>query len=468
MESVNRGLRVLQADAAWFARAQELRLLHVSTSADLGANALKLCMGQELHADNHSLYFALEEPYSRANDGWYSRGQSLRKQYAAKQEGLGKAGIALRPLNPAVKRTPAVLELTEVLQDVLAALAAPISGVVVVLAPKQNEPGSPLIDELRQLINTPALKAVRWIVIERDIIACRALVDELGPRALASEWWRDEQAASLDFAALVGPTMPSLNFEPKYPTWQAAGAAPDVEPPPRVDAPTPPTDEQIAAQGLSPTFVKGGGQALQKLLLGGALAVKEGRHADAIGLQKAALSLCGAMGMVKAQLINTLILGSYFMAAQSPKEARKTYTQAETDAQQHQMKDEEAQANLALGMLDALEGQTQQSMARYLKAGDIAESSGNHALAIESWRTAGQLAFNNKAYDSAIQPWLRATNLATTMPPEQVKATSAAECSRGVAVILRSRGQHSDAKVFDENAFRFEHGLDQTAPIPQA
>ena len=52
--------------------------------------------------------------------------------------------------------------------------------------------------------------------------------------------------------------------------------------------------------------------------------MKEGRHADAIGLQKAALSLCGAMGMVKAQLINTLILGSYFMAAQSPKEARKT------------------------------------------------------------------------------------------------------------------------------------------------
>jgi tetratricopeptide (TPR) repeat protein len=468
MESVTRGLRTLQADAAWFARAQELRLLHVSTSADLGANALKLCLGQELHADNHSLYFGLEEPYSRTNDGWYSRGQSLRKQYAAKQEGLAKAGISLRPLAPAVKRSPAILEFTELLQDVLAALAPPISGVVVVLAPKQVEPGSPFIDDLRQLIASRALTSVRWIVIERDVISSRSLVDELAPRALASEWWRDENAAKLDLAALVGPLNPSLDFTPKYPTWQAAGAAPDVEPPPRVDAPTPPTDEQITAAGLAPIFVKGGGQALQKLLLGGALAIKDGRHAEAIQLQQAAMSLCGAMGMLKAKLINTLILGSYFMAAQSPKEARKTYEQAEAQAQQQQLTDEEAQANLALGMLDAVEGKSQQSMARYLKAGDVAEASGNHALAIESWRTAGQLAFNLKANDAAIQPWLRATNLAATMDPTEVKATSAAECARGVATILRSRGQLTEATAFDQNAFRFEHGLPQSAPVPQS
>jgi tetratricopeptide (TPR) repeat protein len=414
------------------------------------------------------LYFGLEEPYSRKNDGWYSRGQNLRKQYAAKQEGLTKAGISLRALTPAVKRTPPILEFTELLQDVLAALSPPISGVVVVLAPKQIEPGSPFVDELRQIITSPALNGVRWIIIERDAVVARGLVDELAPNSLDTHWWRDEQAAKLDLAALAGPPELALNFTPKYPTWQPAGAAPDVEPPPRIDAPTPPSDEQIAAEGLSPLFVKGGAQALQKLLLGGSLALNEGRHADAIRLQQAAMSLCGSMGMLKAQLINTLILGSYFMAAHAPREARKTYEHAEAQAQQHQLKDEEAQANLALGMLDSLEGQHQQSMSRYLKAGDVAEASGNHALAIESWRTAGQLAFNLKAYDAAIQPWLRATNVATTMEPVKVKATSAAECARGVAVILRSRGQNNEARAFDENALRFEHGLAQSDPIPQA
>jgi tetratricopeptide (TPR) repeat protein len=219
---------------------------------------------------------------------------------------------------------------------------------------------------------------------------------------------------------------------------------------------------------MLPAFVNGGAQALQKLLLGGALAVKEGRHVEAIGMQKAAVALCGTLGMVKAQLINSLVLGSYFMAAQSPREARKTYEQVATEAQAQQLKDEEAQSHLALGMLDSLEGQHQQSMSRYLKAGDVAEASGNHVLAIECWRTAGQLAFNLKAYDAAIQPWLRATNVAGTMDPKQVKQTGAAECARGVAAVFRSRGQLREAEKFEQDAFRYEHGLELSAPVPSA
>ena len=156
MESITRGMRRLQADAAWFARATELRLLHVSTTADLGAPAVKLCAGQEYHADNKSLYFVLEEPYLASSDGWYSRGQSLRKQYGAKREALAKEGIVLGELGPAVKRTPAATEFTDLLQEVLRAQTAPIAGVLVVLAPKQVEPGTPFAAELKRYVRMAA------------------------------------------------------------------------------------------------------------------------------------------------------------------------------------------------------------------------------------------------------------------------------------------------------------------------
>jgi tetratricopeptide (TPR) repeat protein len=470
MESITRGMRRLQADAAWFARATELRLLHVSTTADLGAPAIKLCAGQEYHADNKSLYFVLDEPYLAASDGWYSRGQSLRKQYAAKREGLAKEGIALAELGPAVKRSPAASEFTDLLKEASKALSPPISGLVIVLAPKQVEPGAPFAAEVRSMINSTLLSQVRWIVIERDLFVARELAHELGDRALSSEWRRDDDESKKDLKAMIGPIDPSLglNFAPKMPAWQAPGAGPDVEAPPRKNAPppAPPDPALLASAGLTPEFVMGGGQALQKLVLGGALAQKEGRHADAIGLQGAAVELCGRLGMVKAQIINTLILGSYFMAAESRPHARKTYEQAAAQASQHQLKDEEAQANLSLGMLDALEGQNQQSMGRYTNAAELAEKSGNQPLAIESWRTAGQLAYGLKAYDAALQSWLRGLKVTAGMKPKDVQATSAAEMSRGTAAILRSRGQSAEAQEFEQRAFRYEHGLEPNAPIP--
>ena len=109
---------------------------------------------------------------------------------------------------------------------------------------------------------------------------------------------------------LIGPIdaslgMPGVSF--KVPTWQPPGAGPDAESPPRKDAPAPPSAEDLKAQGLSPECVLGGGQAPQKLLLGAALAMKEGRPADAVRMQGTSADMCGRMSMPKAQILNTLI-----------------------------------------------------------------------------------------------------------------------------------------------------------------
>ena len=468
MESIAKGMRRLQEDAAWFARAKELRLLHVTTTADLAGAALKLCAGQEYHADNKSLFFLFEEPHLLGNDGWYSRSQTLRKQYTAKQQGLEKEGIRLAALRPPEKRTPPIAEFTQVLQEILHGLAAPIEGVVLVLAPTRVEPGSTFAQELRSMIQSSTLSKVRWLVIERDELSARPLVDELRERALASEWLRDENEANKDLAALVGPPDQIAQSAEKPLGWQAPGAMPDVEPPPRVNAAPPLTDEQIREQGLSPEFVKGGGQALQKALLGAALALKQGNHTDAIRLQSVAVELCGKLKMLKEQVINTLVLGSYYLASQARGPARKSYEQAVGLAAQHELRDQEAQGHLALGLLDAVEGQHQNAMAHYAAAAEIAEAAQSHILALEAWRTAGQLAYNLNSHDTALQSWLRGLKLAAALEPKQAKATSAAEIARGVAAIFRARGNHSEAGTLDQQAFRYEHGLDPTAVVPQA
>lgn len=469
MESALRGLRVLQADAAWFARAKELRLLHVSTTGELGAPSLQVCLGQEFHADNRSFYFGFEDPFLLADDGWSSRSKHLRAEYERKREANVKTGLALGALHPAPPSGQGLAEFAALLQEILACLVTPLSGLIVVLAPVRIESGAPFAAQVEMLMKTPALAAVRWIIIERDTAAAVPLADNLGPKALKSQWSRDEQAANLELAAMIGPLDPSLGLPghiPKPPTWQPPGAGPDVEAPPRKNAPKPPSDEELRAQGLSPEFMMGGGQALSKLILAAALAQREKRPADALRLQGVAADLCGRMGMFKAQVINTLILGSYFLGAGSSGQARQTYTRAADQASAQQLKDEEAQAHLSLGMLDATEGKHQAAMGHYSAAGEIAEASGNAPLAIECWRTAGQLAYNVSAFDAALKAWTRALKLADAMDPKQVKATTAAEAARGVAAILQSGGQTIDATRFQERAYRYEQGLPPDAPIP--
>jgi hypothetical protein len=61
VESIARPLRRLQEEAAWFARAQEVKLLHVRTDATLRGAVLDMVMAHEHHADNRGLYFRFDD-----------------------------------------------------------------------------------------------------------------------------------------------------------------------------------------------------------------------------------------------------------------------------------------------------------------------------------------------------------------------------------------------------------------------
>jgi tetratricopeptide (TPR) repeat protein len=461
MEALLRPMRRLREDGAWFARAKEIRCWYVATTADLAQAATKVAVAQECHADNDSLFFTFEEPLLPGNEGWHSRAERLRKSFAEKQKGLSEAGIAVAPLAARPSEPPAdeLLEFTAVLQQVVSSLTPPLRGIVVVLSPTRTDGDPALVHRIRSLVDARGLVQVRWIVVERDSQHLRRVAEDFGDRGQVTECFQDDAEYKKDFAALAGP--PDLSpVVPDAPrVWRAPGAGPDVVAPPRKREAPPPTDEQLRAEGLSPLYVKGGGERLRNLQLNSALAASEGRYADAARLQSAAADLCARMEMPREQAAGTMVLGSYLLAGGQPGQARAAYERAAEVAQQNGLKDQAANAKLGLGMLAANAGQHQAAMGHYAEAARLAKEGGNPVLAIECFRTAGRFAFDLGAVEAASDAWNRALTIAAGLPPKQAQATSAAEVARGQAGIERSRGAEQEAIRLEARAFAFEHGL---------
>jgi hypothetical protein len=278
-------------------------------------------------------------------------------------------------------------------------------------------------------------------------LLCTCVVDPAGQAdALAAMG-----AASVSEAVVVRP--PTT-------TWRAPGAMPDgVDPPPRIGAPPPATDEALRAAGLSPMFVKGGGDALKRLVLGAALALRNGKQADAVTLQARAAALCAEMEMPAEQVLNLHVLAGYLVAGAQGARAREVYVQAGDIARTHGRKDLEAQTELALGMMEAVARAPSRAAAHYATAGRLAEEAKIAVLAIEAWRMAGQLALEGRLETSAIDCWKRSLDLADAMDPKQAKATSAPEIARALAGVYRQRGLAAQARALDERSIEIEQGV---------
>ncbi|HVY37531.1 MAG TPA: hypothetical protein VHM31_06335 [Polyangia bacterium] len=460
MESMAAPLRRLHEEGAWFARAAEIRLLHVRTDATMRGAAVDLLMALEHHADNRALFHRFEEPFAGADRGWAARVQRLVEQHTAQIEAVAPAGIVVRPLGPgAVAAEESARGFSGVLYETGRTLGAPLEGVVVLLAPVRIEDPLVFRHELSALVASPQLGHVRWIVVEADGAAAADLVRALGPRALACECLVDENQQQDDLAAsgVASVSDPPVAL-PVQPRWRAPGAMPDVAAPPRLNDPVPATDEQLRAAGLSPKFVNGGGDALKKLLLGAALALRQKRNADAVALQARAAALCAEMEMPREQILNVTILGGYLLAAGQRRPAREAYTKARDLAVTGAFDDLIAQTELALGMLDAVDRLPAEAAGHYATAGKHAEKAGIGPLAIECWRMAGQLTLEARLETAAVDCWKRALSIAEPMDTELAKLTSAPEVARALAAVCRKRGLSAQADQLEKRSVELEAG----------
>jgi hypothetical protein len=464
MESISKPLRRLQEEGSWFARAREVRLLWVA--ADGGSRAMALSFFEKLehHADNQSPFIPLDAPWSGPDWGEAGRGTRFGEAFAAKLEALRAAGIDAGICAAAVPPAVTLEAFGRELSRACGALRAPLSGVVVVLAPTRVDAPERFVADVRALILAPALAAVRWIVVESDSQHLGAVVDELGPdRALVVDVRADEAEQQQDLAALVGPA-PVLDAPLVLPfpwgPWTSAGAMPrSSAPPPRSDEKPPPSDDQLRQNGLSPAYVKGGAQLMQRLMLGAALALREQRFSDAIELQTRAAELCATLGLAEQHVIQRLVRAGYLLAASAPREARATYEHAGRLASDAQLPAQRAQAELGLGMLDTLE-HLPSAHAHYAEAARQSEGAGSLPLAIECWRMAGQCAADAGRFDLAIEAWERALAQALTLPADVARGTSAADVARLLANALGARGEAARADALHRQAFRIERGVE--------
>jgi hypothetical protein len=308
---------------------------------------------------------------------------------------------------------------------------------------------------------------VRWIVVETDGDAIGPLARELGRAALSCACVIDG-AAQGDALAAQGAAAVSDPVTIQRPSsgWRAPGAAPDVEPPLHMGAPPLPSDEELRAAGLSPVFVKGGGEALKRLVLGAALAMRHERPADAVTLQARAAALCAEMEMPTEQVLNLHVLAGYLIAGQQGARAREVYLQAGALAHTHGLTDLEAQTELALGMLEAIDRAPAKAAAHYAAAGRLAEEAKIDVLAIEAWRMAGQLALEGRIETSAVDCWKRALDLADELDPKLAQSTSAAEIARALAAVYRKRGLVAPARSLEERSLELEQGTPPAEAAP--
>jgi tetratricopeptide (TPR) repeat protein len=470
VEAISKALRRVQEEGAWFARAKEVRLLWVVADTSGRSGALGLLERLEHHADNRSPFIMLDDPWTGPDLGAAGRSVRFAERFGKKADSLRQAGIEVGPFTAAPGRAGLEAFGAQIALAV-AALRPPLAGLVVVLAPVRIDAPEAFLSDVRALVTARGLEAVRWIVVEADSGHLAPLARELGDElALSVDARFDEAAQQQDLAAIAGPPPPpGAPLVAPFPwgPWSSGGAMPGVVPPRRLDDGRAPSDEQLRANGLEPRYVKGGAQRLKQLMLGAALALRQQRSSDAIELQTRAAGLCEELALHEPHATQRLVLAGYLLAASEPAAAREQYERVVALARKESLAAREVQAELGLGMLDAIE-QRPSALSHYANAARVGETAGTLPLAIECRRMAGQCANDLGAHDQASEHWQHALALADRLLPEVQRATSAADIARLLAQLLAAYGEGGRAAELQRRAFRIEHGVEPGPVVPAA
>lgn len=451
MQSVSDPLNLLHEDGSWFARAHELRLWVVSCDASLRNPVLALVPKLEFHADNQSAWPLLLDAHTKADDGWQLRANVLAADWARRVEAFAKEGIAQGPVKaaqgPTAFRTTAAV-ITE-------SMAAPLAGLVIVLAPSVVQQAERLESDLTALMGDPALQKCRWVlVIDLDVTPPQTLIDALGPqRALVTRCRIDPAQQSRDLSAMLGGD--PQRFGTAFPVG--------VTPPRRVDDPPPlpkaQRDAALRQSGVNPALVERGPEIRAKAL-GAAIAMKEGRGPEAIEQQRQARDLCASVDRPELQVIMQITLASYLSGLEQRPAAKRELQAAVEVARTHGLLRPESQAHLALGLLHALDDEHPAAVRAYADAGRTAEAAGEPMLAIEGWRMAGQLTARLRQDDAAVRAFGEALRIAGATPPPQVQRSSAPEAARQLAALYERRGMQAQAASLYAQADAMEQPSD--------
>lgn len=483
MQSFSEPLNQLLEDGSWFARAHEIKLFVVRTSGDIRKTALKLLSGLEFHADNFSPWVLLEDPSTNENDGWQYRSNRLVKNWERRREAFAKEGttlpevevivgqdvppitdLSLSNFHSTMVRSPSLAVFYHTSKEVIGALPSLLKGLVFIMAPSMVNDPEKLEEELEVLLSSQDLDTCRIaLVLDNNIQPPQRLLDLLGDRGLLCECIVNPKKYEEDLRGMLA----SENDEGE--SAVSAGAWPrGVAPPKRIDAPPEaPKEERDAAllkAGINPEFLD---QAplFRKLIIGAALALKEGNESEAIRMQAKATTLCSHLEMHELQIICQITLANYLSGIGQTDIAIQELEDAVSCAAQHKLPNVQSQAYLALGLLHALDEQHTESVMDYARAARAAELAKIEALAIEAWRMAGQMALQIGDEEKAIYSFKEAIRLAGDVDEQTLQSSSAPEAARQFATFCKARGLDVQANSLFEQADQMEQGMGKFRPV---
>lgn len=459
MESFARPMRDYLDELSWFVRASELRLLHVRTTADLRPTAVRLAAAQELHPANTSPWFVLEDPFTAEDPGWLARLERLRAQHVARRERFAEEGEHLPELRARPAASQPLAAFGAQLGQLLQARAPWHQGLVVVLAPTRVEPSHAPLDDLRTLLDSPSLAAVRWVLIEPAPAQLDALAAALGEHlALRFDYRVDDDEAQRDLARLLDAAEqapPDVSGPARVGAAWPAGASP----PPRKNHP-PADPEAIDAllrqEGITLPLAGARGAELSRSVLRAAQALRRKQVAEAVRHQARARDLCVEADLPREAVLMELVLGAYLLAANEPGRAAEVYRSASDRAERAGLPDLGAQAHIALGALHVRAGQRADAAVAYARGAELAHEARSAILTIEALRLAGQAQLDLRNEGEALRLWTSAIEVAGAAQPAEAKASSAAEVARALAALLGKRGLRDKAAALVERSRSLE------------
>lgn len=453
MQSVSDPLNLLHEDGSWFARAHELRFWLVRHDQNLRGPVLTLLPKLEFHADNASAWPVLPDPHTRADRGWQRRANRLVEDWQRRVEAFSKVGIEQGHV-VAVQSRRGLDAFRAVAAAIGKCTVEPLRGLVVVLAPMIVEEPAALESALTELMGDLELQHCRWVLaLDLDAPPPRVLLDALGPeRSLTTVCRVDQAQQKRDLSAMLDGSDPAR--------FGMAGPV-GVTPLRRVDDPPSLPQEQrdaaLRTDGIEPVLLDRAPLVRVKALQA-SIAMSEGRGPEAVQRQREARDLCADLGQPELWVILQVTLASYVSAAGQRGLAKRELRLAIERAAAHGLGRLHAQSLLALGMLHALDREPVEAVRAYTEAAQVAEQAGELILAVESWRTAGQLAAAQGHEQSAASALQRALLLASEAPPADVKGSSAPEAARQLATIYERRGMGAQAASLHVQADAMERG----------
>lgn len=444
MESLGSPIERLLEAMASFVRTPATKLLHVDAAVRMRKGCVEAVMAHERDPANTAPFYLFEQEHTGHGGQWSERAEHARAQHAHRAELMQPHRESLAALPDGVAAGGGQAQFATALLQLAHGQPQGAHGMVVVLSPSTLDAAEAWHAGVQPLLMDPKLAAVRFVVIETPPAPTASIADQLRDRAAKVTVAPNVAAEDRDIDSML---------EDFVPGGPIPGAAPEVLPPPHPSVGPPP-------EPTADSKLRG---AIAQKLVASALAMKQGRAAEAVQSTREARDLSSAAGLHRDAINLELMLGGQLLAAGSSKQSEAAFTRATETAAEQGKDSQVATGQFSLGASKLTRRDKQGALVCYAEGTVAAERSGQPALAIEGGRLTGSLAADLGMQAQAIAFYTKAVKLAEAAGPV-APLTSAGESARALAEMCRKRGLTDQAAKFSAQADTFENLVVPDAP----